>query len=208
MAKRRVTNPLALAVLSCLCQRPMHPYEMASTMRLQHQESAVKLNYGSLYSVVDVLGRAGFVRPLETTRKGRRPERTTYEVTDAGRAEMTDWLRELIGVPAKEFTRFGAGLTFMMALPPDEALEQLAVRVDLLEDQVRVARAALAATAEGSATRPGVARIHLVEDDYELAMKEAELDWVRKLIQGISDRSIDGVDYWREHHAGGQDGSP
>ena len=30
MTKRQVNNPLALAALSCLFERPMHPYEMAT----------------------------------------------------------------------------------------------------------------------------------------------------------------------------------
>ncbi|MGZ4650185.1 MAG: PadR family transcriptional regulator, partial [Kineosporiaceae bacterium] len=29
MTRRRVSNPLALAVLSCLNERPMHPYEIS-----------------------------------------------------------------------------------------------------------------------------------------------------------------------------------
>ena len=33
MTRRRVSNPLALAVLSCLAERPMHPYEISTTLR-------------------------------------------------------------------------------------------------------------------------------------------------------------------------------
>ena len=33
MPRRKVSNPLALAVLACLAERPMHPYEMSTTMR-------------------------------------------------------------------------------------------------------------------------------------------------------------------------------
>ena len=33
MAKRKVSNLLALAVLSLLTERPMHPYEMSAVMR-------------------------------------------------------------------------------------------------------------------------------------------------------------------------------
>ncbi len=50
MADRRtsISNPLALAVLACLHERPMHPYEMASTMRERGKEQSIKLNYGGL----------------------------------------------------------------------------------------------------------------------------------------------------------------
>ena len=52
MTRRRVSNPLALAVLGCLSERPMHPYEISTTLRTRGKEQSIKLNYGSLYSVV------------------------------------------------------------------------------------------------------------------------------------------------------------
>ena len=83
--RRRVSNPLALAVLSALRERPMHPYEMAATMRSQGKERSIKLNYGSLYTVVDNLAKHGLIEAMEATREGRRPERTVYRLTEAGR---------------------------------------------------------------------------------------------------------------------------
>ena len=76
MPRRKVSNPLALAVLSCLAERPMHPYEMSTTMRERGKHESIKLNYGSLYSVVDSLHKHGLITTRETTRAGRRPERT------------------------------------------------------------------------------------------------------------------------------------
>jgi DNA-binding PadR family transcriptional regulator len=90
VTRRRVSNPLALAVLSCLSERPMHPYEISTTLRSRGKEQSIKLNYGSLYSVVESLQKHGLIESRETTRKGRRPERTVYEITDAGAAEFED----------------------------------------------------------------------------------------------------------------------
>ena len=61
MVKRRVSNPLALAVLACLRQRPMHPYEISTTLRQRGKEDSIKLNYGSLYSVVESLHKHGMI---------------------------------------------------------------------------------------------------------------------------------------------------
>ncbi len=55
MAARGRSNPLALAVLACLFERPMHPYEVAQTLRHRAKHESVRLNYGSLYDVVDAL---------------------------------------------------------------------------------------------------------------------------------------------------------
>jgi DNA-binding PadR family transcriptional regulator len=51
--KRQPESPLALAVLALLYERPMHPYEMASTLKERREEESIKLRYGSLYTVID-----------------------------------------------------------------------------------------------------------------------------------------------------------
>lgn len=199
MPRRRV-NPLALAVLSCLAQRPMHPYEMATTLREQAHDAAVKLSYGSLYNAVESLRKAGLIDIKGTARHGNRPERTAYEVTEAGQAELVRWLRELLGAPAKEYPLVRAGLTFIAALAPDDALAQLALRAHRLEQEIERDREAWRAALSGGEGRPAVRRLHQLQHEHELTMKEAELDWVRKLVREINDGSLDGIDEWRAAH--------
>ncbi|KXK60810.1 hypothetical protein AWW66_16925 [Micromonospora rosaria] len=199
MPRRKVGNPLALAVLSCLCQRPMHPYEMSLTMREQHHDSAVKLNFGSLYAVVEALAKAGFIVPIGESRQGGRPQRTVYGITDAGRAELHDWLRELLSQPAKEYPLLSAGLTFMTALPPAEVLAHLQLRIGHLEEAVEQARAQLR-TFRGQPGTAAVAEVFLVEDEYQLAIQEAELTFVRRLADRIADGSLPGVAEWAAFH--------
>src|SRR5277367_2422049 len=110
MARWSRSNPLALAVLVSLYEKPMHPYEVAQTLRTRAKQESVRLNYGSLYGVVESLEKRGLIRAVETVREGRRPERTVYDITDLGSREVTDWLSELVGVPAKEYPQFLAGL--------------------------------------------------------------------------------------------------
>src|ERR687885_1959834 len=117
MSRRRVSNPLALAVLGCLSERPMHPYEISTTLRSRGKEQSIKLNYGSLYSVVEALERHGLIAARETTREGRRPERTVYEITESGVEELEDWLAELLSTPVRDYTSLEAGLSLMPTLP-------------------------------------------------------------------------------------------
>ena len=79
--KRKVGNPLALAVLSYLTMKPMHPYELSRTLRDNGDARSIKFNHGSLYMVVQQLARAGFIAEQETSREGQRPERTIYAIT-------------------------------------------------------------------------------------------------------------------------------
>src|SRR5438270_431201 len=134
MAKRRmVSNLLALPLLSVLMQRPMYPYEMATVLREYGKDGAIKINWGSLYTVVQNLEKHGFIEAVQVGREGRQPERTTYRITEAGRAELEDWLRELLGEPEREYTRFEAGLSDSGNLPPDEVIALLRRRLQLLD---------------------------------------------------------------------------
>src|SRR3984893_13879943 len=109
MAKRRkVSNLLALSLLTLLMERPMYPYEMAAALRERGKDQAIKINWGSLYTVVQNVEKYGFIDALEVVGEGRQPERTTYQITDAGRAELKDWLRELLSLPEREYTRLEA----------------------------------------------------------------------------------------------------
>jgi len=195
-SERKVSNPLALAVLALLFERSMHPYEMVSTMRERGKHESVRLRYSSLYSVVEVLEREGLVVPLETRREGRRPERTVYGLTEAGRAEFLGWLRELLSEPVKEYTQFAAALSFIAALPPVEAATLLKERAQLLEEEVGKMR-----SETNSVTGQGVARLFLIEYEHELALREAELEWVRGLVHEIETGTLDGMSAWRSFHS-------
>ena len=200
LAKRKIANPLALAVLTQLMEAPMHPYEMASMMRERGKDLTVKLNYGSLYTVVEALQRADFIIAQDTVREGRRPERTVYEITDAGRAEARDWLRELLGPPAKEYPQFLAGLTFMPILPPAEAIEVLNDRRTQLARQVEKLRSDLASYSVAEGSRPALPRLFTIESEYELAMGEAELRWLGELLRDLESGTFDGLRHWEHFH--------
>jgi DNA-binding PadR family transcriptional regulator len=199
---RKSSNPLALAVLSCLFERPMHPYEMATTLRERHKDESIKLNYGSLYAVVEGLRRRRLIDAAETMRQGNRPERTVYRLTDAGRIELIDWLSQLLCEPAKEFTQFEAGLSLLPVLPPEDAVKLLEERCKRLEIEV-----AQAASLRGL-LEPKLPRLFLVEAEYRWALKEAELRFVRALVADIASGRLEGLEFWRKFHAGLTSGEP
>jgi DNA-binding PadR family transcriptional regulator len=182
---RRAVNPLALAVLTLLQERPMHPYEAAATMRERYMDKSVKLNYGALYHTIDVLLGAGLIRPLESERAGRRPERTVYDVTPAGREQLLAWVRELIGQVAKEFPRFEAGLAVIHVLPREEVLELLEDRLEALRLQIETEHTTLARL-----EHRGVRRLSIVENEYAVAMLEAELAWSLALQRDIASGAL------------------
>ena len=195
MPPRRVRNLLALAVLSYLSRRPMHPYELSRTLRHNADERSIKFNHGSLYMVVGQLEKAGFVVAQESGRQGRRPERTVYAITDAGRAELKDWLRELVEVPQHEYLGFVAALSLIGALGPDEAVALLRRRLERLGQQRSEIRELIDGTVAG-----GVHPLFLVEEEYRIALLDADAAFVRGLIGRITDPRDGWGPLWARFH--------
>lgn len=195
MARRRFSNLLALAVLSCLNERPMHPYEISQTLRHRGKDQSIKLNYGALYSVVESLAKAGLIEPLETTREGRRPERTVYAITDAGRDEHDEWLSTLLSTPVREYHSLEAALALVLGLRPERAVQLLAERVVKLKAELGRTDAMLQATRE-----MGLAEVFTLEEEFRRAMLAAELAYVEQLVTALREETVSGVAGWRKVH--------
>ena len=195
MPPRRVRNLLALAVLSYLSRGPMHPYELGRTLRENDDGRSIKFNHGSLYMVVGQLEKAGFVAAQETSRAGQRPERTVYAITEAGRQELHEWLRELVEEPQHEYPSFVAALSLIGALPPDEAVELLRRRLERLARQRAEIRELIDRTVAG-----GVHPMFLVEEEYRIALLDADAAFVEGLVERITDPQDGWGPLWARFH--------
>jgi DNA-binding PadR family transcriptional regulator len=173
----------------------MHPYELSRTLRDNDDGRSIKFNHGSLYMVVQQLAKAGFIVAQETTRQGARPERTVYALTDAGRRELRDWLRELVEVPQHEYPHFVAALSLIAALPPDEVVELLGRRLRRLDEQRTEIRSLIDKT-----VAEGVHPVFLVEEDYRLALLDAEYAFVERFIARITNPETGWGPQWAAVH--------
>jgi len=189
---RRRGNPLALAVLAQLGDKPMHPYEIARVLKDGGKDESVRLSYGSLYSVITALVRDGLIEPAGTEQDGNRPQRTVYRLTDTGSAEVDDWLRSLLGVPVKEYPQFMAALSFMQVLPPDDAATLLRARLVALRVAVRRIEDDLERSV-GTDPAPFTA-----ETEYELALLLAEVRYTDTLVRRLADGTLGGLEAWRD----------
>lgn len=169
-----------IAVLSLLREAPMHPYQMQGLLRLRHKDEILALKRGSLYHAIGRLVKTDLIAAKSTSRNGRRPERTTYSITAAGRKEFTRVLRQIIAVPRRESSEFMAAMSFLVHLTPAEALPRLEERAHHLEGEIALRSTGVAAASEH------VLRINLVESEYLIAILKAELAWVRGLVAEIS----------------------
>jgi DNA-binding PadR family transcriptional regulator len=211
MSSKDRSNPLALAVLALVFERPMHPYEMAATLKHRHKHESIKLRYGTLYTVIDVLASRGFIRPKETSRDGKRPERTVYALTPSGRDELRNWMRDLVAEPAKEFLQFEAALSLLPVLPPDEAVELLRDRTLRLEEQLAQTQILIGQLSDmtlGQMTQPNdeipapllgqkFPAIFMVESEYRIALLKAELAFINELVRRVTEDGWGPVGLWQ-----------
>jgi DNA-binding PadR family transcriptional regulator len=209
------SNPLALAVLALVFERPMHPYEMAATLKHRHKHESIKLRYGSLYTVIDLLVARGLITSKETSRGGKRPERTVYLLTQAGHDLLQDWMRELLGQPVKEFPQFETALSLLGVLPPTEAVKLLVDRALLLASTIAALEGHLAEMKSKTLSelaepnqqipepllRQKFPELFVVEGEYRLALIKAELAFVNDLVRRITQDGWGPVGLWREMQA-------
>ena len=124
-------SPLALAVLSLLQAAPLHPYGMQRLLKLWGKDNVINVGQrANLYKTIRRLDQAGLIAVRQTERDQQYPERTVYELTEAGRQVTEEWLTDMLARPRNEYPRFPAALSFIMLLSPAEAADVLSQRAD------------------------------------------------------------------------------
>lgn len=172
-----LANPVALAALGALLERPMHPYQLAGVLAGR----GVPVNRGSLYDTVDAMTRAGWIEPRPAEREGARPRRTPYVLTGTGRAELARRLDSQVRTPRREFPEFLGVVSHLGVLGPERAAAALAERAQRLAVLIADGERQLEEVISGGS----VPRLFVIEAEYARAMWRAERDWVLALAEEI-----------------------
>lgn len=176
---------LAIAVLELLHERPMHPYEMAQTMRERHTEARVRVAAGSLYHTVERLLAAKFIEVVDTQRDGRRPERTVYGMTEAGRDAFVERAQVMLSVPATEYPEYLSGLAVIDELGPTDALLQLRHRELRLKAEVAKDQAIVESLLEDETPL-----IYWLDWRFGTDRRAFELAWTTRLIADLESGAV------------------
>lgn len=190
-------SPLALSILELLHERPMHPYELASTMRDRHHDEFIRLNFGSLYHTVDALERNGWIVPTEREKEGNRPERTIYKLTDSGSDVLVRVVSDILTHPQREYLQFSAGLMFMHHLGGKTAAELLEQRAQALHAVITKLSRIL-----DELLATGHTRLMLIELEHKIAILQAERAWVQEIAREITNGKLE----WKVGRDSGHEG--
>jgi DNA-binding PadR family transcriptional regulator len=177
-------SPLALAVLSLLHAAPLHPYGMQRLLKQWGKDHVINVGQrANLYKTIRRLDQAGLIAVRQTERDQQYPERTVYELTEAGRQATQRWLADMLARPRNEYPQFPAALSVIMLLSPAEAAAVLQDRATALRSEL----AGLEAELAGIAFLP---RVVLMDDNYQRAMLTAELAWLESVIAELHSGSL------------------
>jgi DNA-binding PadR family transcriptional regulator len=184
-------SALGLIVLWLLYEKPLHAYGMQKLLEAEGKGRVVNVrSRASLYQAIERLVRLGLVEVSETVRVAGYPDRIVYAITESGREVARNWLREMLRDTGEEFPEFIAAVSLLFALEPDDAREQL-------EQRERRLAAELSDTeAEMAKAPPGLPRLFLLEEEYRKAVLEAQLAWLRGVIDDLRERRLDWSEAW------------
>lgn len=176
-------------MLSLLGMEPLHPYGIQRLLKLWGKEEVVNVGQrANLYKTIDRLLEAGLIAVRQTEREEQYPERTVYELTEAGRRESRSWLLEMLSTPRNEFPVFPAALSFVPGLTTEEflvALEQRAGPLRVTLDRIERGM---------SRESAGLPRVTALADEYRREVVAAELRWV----EGVAAELRAGTLTWDE----------
>jgi DNA-binding PadR family transcriptional regulator len=168
---------VALTTLGLLSEQPGHPYEIQRLLKERHKAYAVGKTR-TLYRAIEELEAAGYIEPIETSREGRRPERTVYRITPEGSEELENWLADLLSTPVDETPVFRVAVGLLGYISQERAETALASRVVSLRARVT----ALDATLGMAQDDLGLPRLVLLELEHAMALATAEIEWIRSII--------------------------
>ncbi len=172
-----------MTVLALLQYQPLHPYGVQRLIREWGKDQVVNVGQrAGLYRTMERLLAAGLIAVRETGRDALYPERTVYEVTDAGRETAHEWLDDMLAGPKNEFPEFPAALSLLTMLTPDVIAKALRRRAGSLEVAVAAHEEVL-----DRERQSGSPSILTLESDYLRTVAAAELDWVRRIVADLEE---------------------
>lgn len=163
-----------LVVLSMLCERPMHGYELWAELERRQVEKWASISKPQVYYSLRKLAEAGRLVSARGDDPSLGPERRVYAPSDAGRRLLADSLARAQWATQRPPDPFATWLVLAWQARPRDVSVQLARRRRFLERQLAEDRAALEEViAETSASSDAAMVVRL-----SIRRFETELAWL------------------------------
>ncbi|MBU8858305.1 MULTISPECIES: PadR family transcriptional regulator [unclassified Micromonospora] len=165
-------------LLGLLAAGPRHGYEL----KRAHDERlprARPLAFGQVYATLARLCRDGLVATAGQTREGG-PDRTSYALTDDGRAALDHWLGTVEPpMPYVASTLFAKVVVALLVADVDQARAYLIAQRRAHTQRLRELTALK--------TAPGARLDEVVAADFAIAHLDADLRWLHTTLDRVAD---------------------
>lgn len=169
-----------LSLLAILDQGPCYGYQLRAEFD-RRTGSTWPLNVGQIYNTLDRLERDGLVEKGAVDEQGH----VYWEITDAGRVEVSSWLRSPVERPAGTRDELAIKLAVAATLPGVDVADVIQAQRRASLAQVAELRAAVYPGAD--ADGPEQLAWSLVVDSMVFAV-EAELRWLEHVERRLEQR--------------------
>ena len=144
-----------------------------------------EIGFSSIYYLLGKLERRGWIAGETDRANSAGPARKVYRVTEEGLAVWHRGVLDMLSTPQRYCTPLQVGLANLPAIPHEEAVAALSEYGRRLTERKSYVRANLARV-RAKGRLPWHAELMF---DLSLAMTQAELSWVRKLVRKLSAKS-------------------
>jgi len=169
-----------LVILGLLRERPLYGYEIKQIIE-EHMSDWTSIAFGSIYFALEKLAEEKFVERVEVEQKGKRPSRSVYQITDAGREEFLRLLRESWQQFEREYYPLDICLFFLDSLPLGEVINYLKSRKEALQSALVYVNG----HREEQLAFPEVPPLAAAIFDHTIVHTQAELQWVTDLLKKL-----------------------
>lgn len=172
-----VASVTPYVLLGLLAAGPCHGYELKQAHD-QRLPRAKPVPFGQVYATLERLARDSLVIAAGTDRAGG-PDRTTYQLTEAGRQRLEEWLGT-VEPPAPYVTSalLAKVMVALFAVGPDRAAAYLAAQ--------RTAHAARLRELTAVKTDPEASLADLIAADFAINHLDADLRWLVATLERVA----------------------
>lgn len=173
-------SSIRLFVLGTLArQGPMHGHQIRRVAQVDRTELWTDIKVGSVYAALSRMASEGAITVSRSERVGNRPERTVYEITDAGRDELAALRDEALtfsGLPAEIVD---LGVQSAAALTSEELRRAFESRL------TAITAASVGWQNQWDAAAPHITRREALTFAHTQLRLEAEADWCRLVLDEL-----------------------
>lgn len=169
-------------VLGLLNEQPRYGYEIKTIIDnvLAHISD---VSSGSLYYDINRLVERGLIEEVLVEKVGRRPQRSIYQLTEAGKAQFSDMLPELLFPFQQVYLPLNLALFFFENLNPRERIRRLA----MLQERLKLTSGFIRDTVQE--VESFAPRWHILISQHYLRYFRMEMKFVSDMLEALSSDS-------------------